>query len=326
MKLHNVHSREVPAPVERAWELVAALASEHDELWPTERWPTTPIEFDRPLGAGAKGGHGVIRYDVERYEPGRRVVFTFVKGSGLDGTHAFEVEPIDAQRSRLTHVLDVRVGWKLKPLWRVLRAAHDALLEDLLDNAERACGGTPAPPPPLPRVIRVADAVEGGVLRLRRDPLSWVVPGALAAIAAIHVAWALGWRWPGGNDRAWADTVGGQGSELPADWETGIVAATLFAGAAIVRSGARGAAGPLRLAAWVVAAVLLVRGVAFVPRDLAGGLDDTFSRLDFAIYSPLCLALGAGTVRLLMRARIAAKPRIGSPASSVTSNRVEVRS
>ena len=176
MRIHNVHSRELPSPVDLAWELVAGLASAHDELWPTARWPTLPIELDRPLGPGARGGHGVIRYHVERFEPGRRVAFRFERGSGLDGLHEFSVEPIDARRSRLTHTLDTRIGWKLLPLSPVLRAAHDALLEDLLDNAERAAGGCPAPPPPLPRRLRVANAVEGGVIRLRRNPLGWLVP------------------------------------------------------------------------------------------------------------------------------------------------------
>jgi len=166
MRVHNVHSRELAAPAGRAWELVAGLASRHDQLWPTERWPTSPIEFDRPLGPGAEGGHGMIRYAVERYEPGRRVVFRFARGSGLDGVHGFEVEAVDAGRSRLTHTLDCRVEWKLRPLHRVLIKAHDALVEDLLDNAERAVGGRPLPTLPLPRLVRVANAVEGGFMRL----------------------------------------------------------------------------------------------------------------------------------------------------------------
>ena len=164
MRIHNVHSRELPAPVERAWELVAGLASERDELWPVERWPTIPIRFDRPLGPGAKGGHGLIRYDVERYEPGRRVVFRFAPKSGLDGTHEFEVEPIDPGRSRLTHTLDTRLGWKLLPVYPVLLASHNAVIEDLLDNAERAAGGSPAPPPRQPWLLRVANALEGALV------------------------------------------------------------------------------------------------------------------------------------------------------------------
>jgi hypothetical protein len=144
MRIHNVHSRELVAPVERAGDL-AGLASEHDVLWPTERWPTTPIEFDQPLRPGAKGGHGMIRYDVERYERGPRGVFRFAPGSRRNDIHAFEVAPIDPRRSRLTHTFDSRVGWKLLPVHRVLLAAHDALLGDLLDNAERATGDSPAP-------------------------------------------------------------------------------------------------------------------------------------------------------------------------------------
>jgi hypothetical protein len=101
MKVHNVHTRELPAPAARTWELVAGLASRHDQLWPTQRWPTCPIVFDGPLGAGARGGHGSIRYDVERYEPRWRVVFRFARGSGLDGVHGLEVEAIDAARSRV---------------------------------------------------------------------------------------------------------------------------------------------------------------------------------------------------------------------------------
>ncbi len=316
MRVLNVHSRELPAPAERAWELVAGLASEHDKLWPSERWPTSPIEFDRRLGPGAKGGHGAVRYDVERFEPGRRVVFRFERSSGLDGVHALEVQPLTAQRSRLTHTLDTRVRWKLMPLYPVLLAGHDALIEDLLDNAERAAGGCPGEPQPLPRWLRVANAVEAGLIRLRRDALGWLVPGTLAAIAALHAAWALGWRWPGGSDAALADRVVGYGAELPPDWLTGLVAAVLLTAAALVRAGANGARGRVRLAAWAVVGVLVVRGAVYPPIDLAGGLDTTFSRLDLALYSPLCLALGAGAARLLLRAPAAVMPRIGSAVSS----------
>lgn len=196
MRVLNVHSRELPAPAERAWELVADLASEHDELWPSERWPTSPIGFDRRLGPGAKGGRGAVRYDVERYEPGQRVVFRFERSSGLDGIHALEVQPITAQRSRLTHTLDTRVRWKLVPLYPLLLAGHDALIEDLLDNAERAAGGCPPEPQPLPRRLRIANAVEAGFLRLRRDALGWLVPGTLVAIAALHATWAMLLRAP----------------------------------------------------------------------------------------------------------------------------------
>ena len=138
------------------------------------------------------------------------------------------------------------------------------------------------------------------------DPLGWIVPGTLGSIAAVHGAWALGWRWPGGDDQALADRVVGAGTELPPDWMTALVAGTLLAGAVIVRAGANGAGGRIRQAAWAVGGVLLVRGAVMPPIDLATGLDHLYSRLDLAIYSPLCLALGAGTVKLLRRAAVTA--------------------
>ena len=146
-----------------------------------------------------------------------------------------------------------------------------------------------------------------------RDPLASIVPGTLVAIAALHAAWALGWRWPGGSDQALADHVVGHGAELPPDWLSGVVAAMLLTGAGVVRAGA---GGRLRLAAWAVAGVLLVRGAVYVPIDLAVGLDDTYSRLDLALYSPLCLGLGAATVRLLSRAPGAARPTITAAVGS----------
>ena len=47
--------------------------------------------------------------------------------------------------------------------------------------------------------------------------------------------------------------------------------------------------------------VLVARGLLYIPIDLANGLDGSYDRLDLAIYSPLCLALGAGTAWLLTR-------------------------
>ena len=121
------------------------------------------------------------------------------------------------------------------------------------------------------------------------------VPTGLAAIAALHAAWALGWRWPGGSDRELAETVGGPGAELPPPAEIWEVAGALALAAAVVAAAARPRAGRLeRAGTWAVAGVLLLRGAAFPVIDLAGGLDDRFERLDLLLYSPLCLALGAG--------------------------------
>jgi hypothetical protein len=41
--------------------------------------------------------------------------------------------------------------------------------------------------------------------------------------------------------------------------------------------------------------VFFARAVAYLPSDLLGGLDNTYQRLDLALYAPLCLGLATGT-------------------------------
>ncbi|WP_305094465.1 SRPBCC family protein [Prescottella sp. R16] len=135
--IRNVHHRMIPADARVVGELLDTLASDDDRLWPCHRWPA--MRFTGPLGVGAVGGHGPVRYSCEDYVPGRRVTFRFRRPRGFVGTHGFVVEPVDASRTRLTHRLEIdargpaRIGWPL--IWRPL---HDALIEDALDRAENA--------------------------------------------------------------------------------------------------------------------------------------------------------------------------------------------
>ncbi len=73
MKVVNVHERELQATSEKVGALMDSLASKGDALWSKQSWPR--MEFDRPLGVGATGGHGPIRYFVEEYHPGRSINF-----------------------------------------------------------------------------------------------------------------------------------------------------------------------------------------------------------------------------------------------------------
>jgi hypothetical protein len=66
----NVHQRSLAVPVAEAGFLIDGLAGPDDRLWPSDRWPA--MRFDRPLGVGARGGHGPVRYAVGAYVPGRR--------------------------------------------------------------------------------------------------------------------------------------------------------------------------------------------------------------------------------------------------------------
>lgn len=304
MKVRSVHTRALPASRETVSALLAGLAGPSDQLWPIERWPTSPIEFDGPLKVGARGGHGVIRYRIEDYEPGGSLAFRFEQGQGLEGIHRFDVEPLGPGQTRLTHTLDTRLTGATRLLKLPLLSMHNRLIEDLLDNAERATSGRTVESPPMPLWIRAANAVEAqlvppapGALRGRgKQVCGAAAPAGLTVLAALHAAWGLGWRWPGGSDSAFAERVIGTG-ELPPDWAIWTVAGLLLGAAGVVRTASTtNSSVPVRAGALAVGATLLARGGLGLATSLAGGLDTIYQRLDLGIYSPVCLVLGAGTL------------------------------
>jgi hypothetical protein len=135
----NVHQRTLPVPVAEAGFLIDGLAGPDDRLWPYDRWPA--IRFDRPLGVGARGGHGPIRYVVSAYVPGRRVQFTFT-GRDVDGFHEFALLDGGESHCVLRHTLMAHPAGALRIAWPlVIHALHDAFQRDLLDRAEAATGG-----------------------------------------------------------------------------------------------------------------------------------------------------------------------------------------
>ena len=152
----NVHERVIRAPLSAVGGLLDGLSSPADALWPRDRWP--PVRFDRPLGVGAKGGHGPIRYTVEAYEPGRSVRFRFDAPRGFDGTHGFDVEEVAPGQTRLRHTLSMRASGRARLAWPLLfRPLHDALVEDAFDRAEVSCRASSAGPrewPPRVRALR----------------------------------------------------------------------------------------------------------------------------------------------------------------------------
>jgi hypothetical protein len=136
MPVHNVHERLLPMGPEEAGALLDSLAGgSADRLWPYGTWP--PMEFDRPLQAGAKGGHGPVRYTVAAYVPGTWIRFTFTGPRGFHGFHEYAVLPVDENRTVLRHTLSMRVSGTARLSWPLAyRWMHDALLEDSLDLAE----------------------------------------------------------------------------------------------------------------------------------------------------------------------------------------------
>ncbi|MER7014831.1 SRPBCC family protein [Saccharopolyspora sp. NPDC000359] len=139
MAVRNVHVRHLPVDEDTAGALIDSLAGPQDQLWPGQEW--FPMRFDRPLGVGAEGGHGPVRYRITGYSPGRWIRFRFTAPRGFDGFHEYAVQR-DGDRTSLHHLLSIhargpaRITWPL--LWRPL---HDAALEDSLDRAELATTG-----------------------------------------------------------------------------------------------------------------------------------------------------------------------------------------
>lgn len=143
MKIVNVHQRLLHASPDRVAALIATLGSPNDALWPHTGWPR--MVLDRPLGVGASGGHGPIRYRVVAYEPAGFVRFRF---KHVEGWHAFEVLEATSQYCLLEHRMEINArGLALLRWLFVIRPLHDACLEDLLSQAEASLGE-------IPRVVR----------------------------------------------------------------------------------------------------------------------------------------------------------------------------
>ncbi|WP_151526387.1 DUF2867 domain-containing protein [Serinicoccus kebangsaanensis] len=156
--MRNLHRRVVTAPAATVAPLLARLGGADDPLWPAPAW--VPMRLDPGLVVGAHGGHGEVRYRVEELEPGARVRFRFAPEVGLDGWHELRIDPAGPAASRLTHEIRARPRGAMRALWPLaVRWMHDAVLEDLLDNAELIATGTvrrPARWTPYVRVLRTA--------------------------------------------------------------------------------------------------------------------------------------------------------------------------
>jgi hypothetical protein len=204
--VRNVHERIVPAPIEQVGPLLDRIGGPDDVLWPAPGWQ--PMVLDRPVAVGAAGGHGSIRYRVTGYEPGRKVEFEFTPGQGIDGWHTISAEPAGPDRTVLRHVAEGRLSGVMRLAWPLaIRWAHDAVLEELLDNTERAVGVEPARPARRSAWVRLLRTMETPRSRPTEPQRTPLLTGALP-----HVDWrdaqavaAL----PGTplDPQAWADAV-----------------------------------------------------------------------------------------------------------------------
>jgi hypothetical protein len=146
LKVSNVHERELRASSQQVGALIDSLSSRDDALWPRQSWPR--MALDRPLGVGAAGGHGPVRYVVEAYVPAQGIRFVFTGPRGFDGHHRLEIVNTIVNATEhccvLRHTIDMTTRGAAIVMWPlVFRPLHDALLEDALAVAQASLGQTP---------------------------------------------------------------------------------------------------------------------------------------------------------------------------------------
>ncbi|MFJ2868869.1 SRPBCC family protein [Kitasatospora sp. NPDC087314] len=154
MGVYNVHERLLAAKRSEVGALIDTLASSDDKLWPHGSWP--PMAFDRPLAAGAAGGHGPVRYTVTAHVPSQWVRFTFSGPRGFHGFHEYTALAADEEHTLLRHTLAMAARGPARLTWPLIfRPLHDACLEDSLDRAELACSGAVTHPAHWSRYVRL---------------------------------------------------------------------------------------------------------------------------------------------------------------------------
>ncbi|MBY0531927.1 MAG: hypothetical protein K2P86_08140 [Xanthobacteraceae bacterium] len=151
MKIFNRHEIEIAASQTELGKLIDTLASANDLMWPHFRWPR--MRFDRPLSAGARGGHGPIGYWIEEYEPGSRILFRFENthwlSRGIEGYHTLFMEQT-ASGTKLVHEIVGTIRGRALLLWPLaVRPLHDALIEDGLARAAKHFNALHPFPPEL---------------------------------------------------------------------------------------------------------------------------------------------------------------------------------
>lgn len=135
MKILNIHTRIIDQPKSKISPLLATLSTSNDVIWPREKWP--PMRFKEGLKVGANGGHGPIRYSIEKYIPGDLIQFRFTQPAGFDGVHRFEIIEMEEERTQIKHILEANTNLKAYLSWSLaIRWLHDACVEDAFDNLE----------------------------------------------------------------------------------------------------------------------------------------------------------------------------------------------
>lgn len=142
MKVLNIHKRILNQPKSKISELLATLSTENDRIWPKEKWPK--MKFKNGIQVEAKGGHGPIRYSVEKYNLNEIIQFRFSKPYGFNGIHKFEIKELADNQTEIKHTIDMNTEGKATLMWIfAIRSLHNALIEDGFDKLENNFSDNP---------------------------------------------------------------------------------------------------------------------------------------------------------------------------------------
>ena len=130
--------------------------------------------------------------------------------------------------------------------------------------------------------------------------LALLVAGILFLLAAVHLYWGFGGRWPGHDEASMVEHVVGRtrGMKAPSLPASAAVALALAVGGGLVLATILPPTPVtpwLQAARWVLFAVFAGRGMAtYVPSVFRYAEGTPFWRLNRRAYGPLCLAIAAG--------------------------------
>jgi hypothetical protein len=135
MRVLNIHKRTLNQSKTKVVEIIKTLSTDNDRIWPKEKWPE--IKFKGEIQIGAMGGHGPIKYTVEKYNPSEIIQFRFLKPLGFNGIHKFEIQELSSEKIEITHTIKMNTDVNGTFLWIfAIRSLHNALIEDAFDKLE----------------------------------------------------------------------------------------------------------------------------------------------------------------------------------------------
>jgi len=131
----NIHKRIINQPKEKVSELFRTLATKNDKILATDKW--SPMKLNNGKKEGSKGGHGPIRYTVQKYIPEEYIEFEFTQPKGFNGIHKFEIIELEKNKTEIKHSIEMNTTRTALFIWSIaIHWLHNAYMEDAFDKVE----------------------------------------------------------------------------------------------------------------------------------------------------------------------------------------------